>query len=270
VQPIVSWSFEPFKKSRSWRKPELMLACAKQSLLSISRHYSTPIVYTDDIGKYILSILETDCQFDTVLEGCFKNIPTEFWIYPKLLTYSLQNRPYIHFDLDFIVHKQFHERLLSCDIAFQNFEPIKETADAYITDMSNCDLILPDIFNKYHLDKINPPNVGFLLISNMDFNKKYSQAALSIINDNLNYDFSKTNNRYRVNCIIEQQLLGLMLRTCGLTYMPFMDTIGNPRNQYFDHYLGELKNAWATCKELEQHVDTSVKQASAELAKLLS
>ena len=270
IRPIVSWSFEPCKKSRAWRSKELMLACAKLSLLSIAKFYGRPIVYTDIAGQQILCKLTDVCDFDTSLEGCFNNVPLEFWAYPKLLAYSFQNAPYIHFDLDFIVHQKFSDMLLQCDVAFQNFEPINETRHTYITDADTCDLKLPEIFHKYKLDLISPPNVGFLLINDMAFNKKYCDAAIGMVHQNSDADFSKMGDRYRINCIVEQQLLGLMLRKGGVGYMPFMPPTTSPLNHHFDHYLGTLKNAWATQKNLEPHVDASVKAATAQLNQLLS
>ena len=269
IKPIVSWSFEPCKKSSAWQSKQMMLACAKLSLLSIAKHYGRPTVFTDFAGKSILAELTDCCDFDTALEGCFSDVPLEFWAYPKLFTYSLQDKPYIHFDLDFIVHQKFDQQLLSCDVAFQNFEPISETRHTYITDVDNCDLWLPEIFNRYKLDLISPPNVGFLLFNDMAFNKKYCDEAINMVKQNANFDFSKSKDRYRVNCIVEQQLLGLMLRKSGVSYMPFMPPTTSSLNHHFDHYLGGIKNFWATQKNLQPYIDDSVKAAAAKLNSLL-
>lgn len=117
----------------------LFLECAKKSLRSALKQEGVDkvLIYTDKFGKDFLS---SKIDFVYVFNGIenrkdkLKFIIVDydqyeydkrFWNFPKLITYKLQNSPFIHIDFDVVLNEGFLEGVdESCDIYTEKIRTI--------------------------------------------------------------------------------------------------------------------------------------------------
>jgi hypothetical protein len=225
-------------------------------------------MYTDDFGRSVFERLRCECDYE-ITEQWPSDISKELWMFQKLKTYEAQTEPYIHFDLDFIVHQRFPESYLQNPGGFQNIETVSpEEVHVYLFEPHEA-LVLPEVFFKYDLMKVPAYNVGFLFFNDVQFSREYARAAIEMCVQNTpRIDlFPKEPDKY-LTCIIEQQLLGLMAhdRTAGL--QPFLGRRESRLNAYFDHYIGHYKNTWRTKTFLKQYVTPEIQAIAGELDEL--
>jgi len=218
---VATWSFEPWLKSgrdtkQDWHSTSEMLCCAIASINSFERLYSRPVIYTDSLGKEILSELTDKCDFEVVYDNLYDKLPVSLWAYSKVLTYQQQDKPYVHFDLDFIINNKL-DILNDTNVAFQVFEQMvhpdtqERTLDlVYNLGIHNKHYLLPPILQKSSktLDHIKYPNLGIFYINDMGLNKEYTDLATNLVNDNLPLFY--TDKRLHI-CVVEQQTLGILL-----------------------------------------------------------
>jgi hypothetical protein len=247
---VATWSFTPFLESRGsgpWDFTHDMLACSVASIEAIYNIYGKPIIYTDTMGKEILSDLTDKATYINVYDGIYNNLSTNLWAYPKLLTYADQIDTYFHFDLDFIVKKDFGSKF-NCDVLFQVLEPIGRMFDEKrnIHNIYNVSKVghlykLPEIFNKPNRDRISVANLGCLYMNNMKLNRIYTDTALKIVSDNI--DVFNTQPPLHI-CVVEQQTLSLVMDDMPeLTFNTIMSNEWGeyPFNDYFVHFIGPWK-----------------------------
>lgn len=251
---VATWSFEPWLKSgrdskQDWHNTSELLCCAVASIESFNRFYSRPTVYTDSLGYEVLSQLTDSCDFKIVYDNLYDTIPPCLWAYSKILTYQAQTKPYVHFDLDFIIHNKL-DILTDTDVAFQVFE--------YMTDIKTGERTLDEVYNlgkhsQYYklpnilkksvseLDSIGYPNLGIFYISDMELNKQYTDLATNLVKDNLELFY--TNKRLNI-CSVEQQTLGILLHEHPEVNVKTL--LKNHRTDYpfsdnFVHFVGNWK-----------------------------
>lgn len=242
---IATWSFSPWlndKGSSVWHSTVDMLACSVASIESFNKIYGRPTLYTDTLGRNVFSQLTNNCDFVVEYDGIDRLVPNTLWAYSKILTYSKQYDPYLHFDLDFIVHKDLE--LIDCDIAFQSFEHIGGSLErVYNLGRLYQHYKLPSIFprTERELDSILCPNLGFLYMNDMKLNREYTDTAIKLVENNR--ELFKTDKKLHI-CSVEQQTLG-----CVLKYYKKIKSkvlLNNhktdyPFNDYFTHFIGGWK-----------------------------
>jgi hypothetical protein len=218
---VATWSFEPWLNSsrdskQDWHSTSEMLSCFVASIESFNKFYSRPTIYTDSLGQQVLSQLTDKCDFVVAYDNLYDTIPSCLWAYSKILTYQKQNEPYVHFDLDFIIHSKL-DVLEDTDVAFQVFEEMidPKTNDRTLRNVYNLGehskhYKLPNILCKsqQELDKIKCPNLGIFYIKDMELNREYTDLATRLVMDNI--ELFNTNKRLNI-CSVEQQTLGILL-----------------------------------------------------------
>lgn len=260
---IATWSFTPWLNSVGsgpWVQTEDMIACAVASIEAVHDIYSKPVIYTDTLGKEILSNLTNKADFINVYDDVYKNLTTSLWAYPKILTYADQTDTYFHFDLDFICKRHFGSKF-DCDVLFQVYENIGRMYDEnkQIEEIYNLNVVghlykLPDIFHQPDANRLPVANLGCLYMNNKDFNKVYTDTVLKLINDNLEV----FNTRPALNiCVVEQQTFSLLLhQRPDLKSNTIMSNAWGeyPFNDDFIHFLGPWKKKdWTGVVELQNN-----------------
>lgn len=246
MKPIATWSFSPWlhgKGSSVWHTTVDMLSCAVASIESFNKIYGRPTLYTDTLGRNVFSQLTSNCDFVVEYDGIDNLVPPTLWAYSKVLTYSVQRDPYIHFDLDFIVHKQLP--FIDCDIGFQSMEHIVK---GNLTNIYNLGRVfehykLPSIFprTRKELDNVHCPNLGVLYMNNMKLNREYTETAMKLVE--LNKDVLKTEHKLHI-CSVEQQTLGVVLQQHRKTVVKTLlnnHMTDYPFNDNFVHFIGGWK-----------------------------
>lgn len=241
---IATWTFSPWLKDRGsiWQDTTDMLACSVASIESFNKIYGRPTLYTDTLGRNVFSQLTKNCDFIVDYDGIDNLVPNSLWAYSKILTYSKQLEPYLHFDLDFIIHKDFE--LSNFDIAFQSFEHISgQLEKIYNLGQVYKHYKLPSVFprDKKELNSILCPNLGFLYMNDMKLNREYTDTAIKLVESNR--EVFKTDKKLHI-CSVEQQTLGAVLQQYKKLKTKVLLANHNtdyPFNDNFIHFIGPWK-----------------------------
>jgi hypothetical protein len=86
----------------------------KKSIDSAKQKFSNVTIYTNDLS---ISDIFDDVNVEKVDFGTFRPV---FWNYPKLVSYSLQDSPFVHIDFDFILKDELSTEQLQSDIICEN------------------------------------------------------------------------------------------------------------------------------------------------------
>ncbi|MCB0352637.1 MAG: hypothetical protein KDD64_03905 [Bdellovibrionales bacterium] len=118
-KPIIE---NPEKSWAGFSKPEYFWYCWALSLLTVRRHYQSAELYTDSHGMRFIQKLRLPYDNIHVVFDSLEDLRPEFWAYPKLLVFSLQQQPFLHLDTDVFLWKPLPDRLFQCEVFGQNFE----------------------------------------------------------------------------------------------------------------------------------------------------
>lgn len=207
VQTFWSGGKDLLKENFGWTDPQFHLMSWALSCLSLRENYDEVVMNTDSVGYKIFSeILElpyTDVivQYDNL--ACLE----AHWAYPKLLTYSLQNKPFIHVDGDVYLPRRLRPEIEAGALIAQN----KEIGTSYYKGMMDFiksrGLIIPGYLER-ELDKdsILSYNAGVLGGNDIEFIQKYCRAAFELIQTNHLNDSDNKNTNVNHNILFEQIL----------------------------------------------------------------
>lgn len=257
MKPVATWSFDPWFQKTYWKDTQLMVASMRASILSINEFFSKPKIYTDTLTKDVIDHLELNCDVVVAYDNIYQkdNVDLKFWMYTKLLTYQQQKESYFHFDFDFIVHKKIDESYFDTDLSFQHLEEYPN-GQVYLQH-TDYEIFLPEIFYRYDLTKVLYPNLGFLYFRDMNLNQEYCNLAIEMVKRNSTYKFELPKNLF-VNCIVEQQLLGLMIKERSKNYKTFINHRDKSINENFHHYFNNLKNSPIARQNLSPYINRKV------------
>lgn len=267
LKPVATWSFEPWFNNPRWLRTDLMLACCRASVASVAQYMGTrPTIYCDSLTCDILGQLDLDCELLAVYDSVFARdaVDPQWWMYPKLLTYRAQTQPYFHFDLDFVIKDRWPDWVWDSEVGFQNFEQLETLTQFYITGPDEGAMILPDIFRRWRLTAVVPPNLGYVYQRDMEFNKLYADTAIDAVLANRDR-YPDLRGPKEANCVLEQQLLALLLREHKIPCRAFLQDQRDHINRHFHHYIGAWKNQPMAALHLEPLVDDRIRALAREL-----
>jgi len=266
LKPVATWSFEPWFKNSRWLRTELMLACCVASITSVAQYMGRPSIYCDSLTRDVLGELDLDCALLPVYDRVYQRdgVDPRWWMYPKLLTYQAQTEPYFHFDLDFVIKDTWPAWVWDSEVGFQNFEELETLTQFYITGPDEGSMILPDIFSRWRLTAVVPPNLGYVYQRNMAFNKLYAGTAIDAVLANGDR-FPELKYPKEANCVLEQQLLALLLRETKTPCRAFLRDQRDHVNRHFHHYIGSWKNQPLAAQHLEPLVNDRIRALAREL-----
>lgn len=157
------------------------------SCLKFKEHYSEITLYTDQYGKKILGDI-LDLPYTEILTtlDTLNNYDANLWALPKLHTYSLQEKPFIHVDTDVFIWEKFPENKIQSPIFCQNIEdnyPVyQETLDAILTLF---EYVPTEIINSLYKNKrILAFNAGVIGGTDLNFYKELYERAQEMIQSN--------------------------------------------------------------------------------------
>jgi len=81
---------------------ESLLKVFRESLYNSGKFFKEVIVYTDWEGKNFLLSQGIECDYEVIDYDSY-DWNKRFWSFPKLITYSLQEKPFLHIDMDVIL-----------------------------------------------------------------------------------------------------------------------------------------------------------------------
>lgn len=196
MKPIMSFWSVPKKLGieNKWLNDESWYLSWILSVLSITKSYTRPILYTDDagadllVGKMGLEFAEINLNLNDV-----KNVNPHFYSIGKAIAVKNQSSSFIHIDNDCYVWKKIPDEYFSSGVFY-----LRELLSSFDFSQKEryCILHRPDIFSKYiknlpewwnhHLigNQIKAYESGIFGGSNIEFFHEWSDIVLEIIQGN--------------------------------------------------------------------------------------
>lgn len=183
------------ENSFGWLTSQHHLMAWALSCHQLKKFYKEVNLFTDSNGEEILSdtlklpYTNIFCVYDSL--DCHPDL----WAYPKLITYSKQNRPFIHVDGDVVLWKPFSNNLIQSPLIAQNLETGTDYYASLFSTFKSVAHFYP-AYLKSNLFSETPRgfNAGILGGMNLDFFKLLLSEATKIIKRNtdksLNLNFN--------------------------------------------------------------------------------
>lgn len=196
-----------FEDGFGWISPQCHLMSWALSCLCLRENYENVVLYTDSKGYKIFAEQLKLPYTDIIVQYNNLTCPDPHWAYPKLLTYSFQEEPFIHVDGDVYLPNRLNNTIEMSGLIAQN----KEIGSSYYKSMMNNllkkDLIMPS-FLKEELEKesITSYNAGVIGGSDLEFIKEYCHTAFQFIEANHLNDINNRNININNNILFEQIL----------------------------------------------------------------
>lgn len=246
-----------------WLNTNLFFYSCMLSCLKCKQHYEEVSLYTDDLGKELL-INKLEIPYSKVhLElNELKDYPPELWALGKVLTYSLQEKPFIHADTDVFIWDKLPADFLKTDLFAQNLEfnfpKYHEVVEIIHNEFK---AISKDLFSIYSKTKdVYAYNAGIIGGSNLVFFKELKTKVFEIIDANL--DKLHMINVGVLNMVYEQ-MLGFELANQKNLEIKFLKSEMNeafinvmkfhivPIKETYIHTVGYAKKSLVMCEQLK-------------------
>lgn len=207
-----------------WNHPQYHLMSWALSCLSLREHYDNVVFYTDSNGYKILIELLKLPYTDVLVQYDDLQCPDIHWAYPKMLTYSLQQEPFIHVDGDVHLPHRLNASIESGGLIVQNIEMGTQYYKNMMDDLLQRGYRMPEFLHKVLMRDIIPSyNAGFLGGSDLDFIQEYCEIAFQFIEDNDLLDFHSRNLNVNNNLLFEQTLFAALVEERGKKVTSVLD-----------------------------------------------
>jgi hypothetical protein len=265
-----------------WHNANFFLYSCLLSCLKFKEHYGNVELFTDNYGKKLLvDTLDLPySEVNTSLET-LQNYPPELWALGKILTYSLQNEPFLHADTDVFIWKKLPENFTNGALFAQsiehNFPKYKEVLDIIQRDFKN---IPPVLFQKYHsTGVIEAFNAGVIGGQNTEFFKDLSHLVFGLIDANLDQINKVSVGDFNM---VFEQMLGLnLVREKGLEVKFLKHTMDAafteamkfhivPAKEYYIHTVGYAKKSLQVCEQIQARLQYEYPKQFEQLNALIS
>lgn len=219
-------------------------------------------LYTDSVGKLLISNLGLAVDKIHVVYDDF-NYPHPLWVASKLLTYSVQEEPFIHIDLDAYLWSPLPNRLADAAVITQNSEedwPSYIKVAAYLKQNAKW---VPD-FIRAHWEvnptKVYAVNAGAYGGNDLDTIHTVSNLALETMNHldnkvmftNLLLTHKDTNSIFwSFPILLEQYYMGVY---CEQHNIDSRYILSNEEAPYFTHLMAESKRNFQNTSNLKKKV----------------
>lgn len=263
-KPFLSNSKDPNSRFKGgWLNEKYFYFSMALSCLKFKELYGEVNLYTDSKGEFIVN-KTLGISYSNFI-NCFDSLEhtnEKLWALPKLYSYSVQNKPFIHADTDIFIWEKFPEELINTPIFCQNIEenfPIYSEALEEI--LTLFDWIPAELINSlYKHKKILAFNAGIIGGTDLDFFKKLLSLSKKFINKNEHF-FNKIDVGI-FNMIYEQQLGYAIANKKEINPKPFFNNIDSnftplvnfPLAAFhtkYIHAIGFAKKSIYACEQIE-------------------
>lgn len=246
-----------------WLSASFFFYSCLLSCLKFKQHYGEVSLYTDDFGKELL-IDKLEIPYSKVFLdlNAIEKYPPELWALGKIMTYSLQDTPFIHADTDVFVWDKLPERLLEADLLAQNFEfnfpKYREVLEMALQQFQNFSKELFPFYSQ--TNDVFAFNAGIIGGNNTSFFKEFKTRVFQIIDDNLE-NLEKID--LGVFNMVYEQMLGFELANAKQIEVRFLKPKMNeaftnvmkfhlvPVKENYIHTVGYAKKSIEMCEQLK-------------------
>jgi hypothetical protein len=256
----------PLNSSLGFLSPEFHWMSWCLSCLQLNRLHGSVDLFTNELGKEVLiNQLKLPYQNVTVLNT---EDPQNIWSKNKIITYSLQEKPFIHVDGDVFLWNKLNSNLLASGLVVQNIESCHRFYKAIVDEMLQHGISFPEVVNNGMLHKnISSCNAGIIGGNDLAFFKEYTKLSLDFIESNFD-KLTKTKNK-DVNMVPEQLFFYILSKiqkkeinclfqdpTTSMSYPGIVNFIDVPHQTKFVHMLGKYKKNKEACTMLAKRLRT--------------
>ncbi|MDR2233476.1 MAG: hypothetical protein LBE56_10180 [Tannerella sp.] len=256
---------DPFHDKFGWVSPEYHLMGWAFSCLQLNKIYGNITLYANSPGAQLLIDTLQLPYTDVILaHDNLTLIHPALWALPKIYTYSLQERPFLHIDGDVFLFSPFDSNFLEGELIAQNVE--METENYYTP--SKKGIMRHFVFFPSCVKKdfesgspIKCCNAGVLGGHNILFFSEYASLAFEYINKNQNKLQNIKVDSF--NVFFEQHLFYALAKEKNIPvnvlfkgifddrgYKYFGDFHDVPFNRNYLHLLGDFKRDEYTCIQM--------------------
>lgn len=255
---------DPYKDGCGWVKPEYNAMSWALSCLQLKKVYGNVTLYANKpAASFLLDELHLPYENVVIFPESYILPHPGLWALPKIWTYSLQQKPFLHIDGDVFLFDKLSEDLVSGDVVGQNIEVATEYYTSMQREIEEHFTYFPDVVkNDFAMDEpIRAINAGILGGNDIELFKEYTAEALRYIDRNTQHFPVVTVDHF--NVFFEQHLLYVMamekhsniklkyndiIEDKGYSYIGnIMDT---PRYRDYVHLLGHFKKDEFTCQKM--------------------
>lgn len=268
MKVVATWCSQPWLAGYGgkWVDQVYMFAAAKAAIHYAHKHFGRPLIYTDTLGKKILSSITDLADYEVCYDKLHTKTHRSLWAYAKILTYEAQKQPYLHFDLDFLFLEHPDPKMFMCDAMFQNIEALsaKEYDIYYGAKKYMNTFKFPDVFNVPRLESVPTPNMGCVYIRDMDLNREYTSTVKQFVEDNKEMWSLPVRPHM---CIVEQQIMGLVMHRRQTRFETLLPIGATPFTENVVHFMGAAKKLKKYLCVLDSWVTNDIKQLATYLIK---
>lgn len=192
------------------------------------------------IDKYNLPFDEVKCELDSLDE-----LDPDLWAYAKIVSYSLQDEPFIHIDNDVIIWEQLPDQFLTAPLGFQNREDLSSFV-GYNKSLKQVQFAVPKEIQD------NPPkfayNCGVVLANDLLFIKVWKSLVDQFLrNVKLFLDNQPNVSKHDKNHLFEQYFVSALIeatkhhKDIGLLFPNFENEDWRYPSFGYTHLWGEAK-----------------------------
>jgi hypothetical protein len=204
------------------------------------KYFSSLELVTDDYG-YDLLINKLRLPFDNVRVELnnLDHINNRLWAYGKLISYKIQDEPFMHLDHDVFWTSPIPDKILDADIFSQGIEDGGYFEKVYTKQLLQMEgHKLPENW----IDVKRAYNCGIFGGKNLDFIKEYVGGAIEIANI-INDPLFHINDEY--NIIYEQYYLSCVSEKTGVNIISLLSDEDKDKDEAtlygYTHFLAQKK-----------------------------
>ena len=196
--------WNPSKNGAGFNSIEDFLCCFSLSVNVSLQHFYSIEVYTDSWGKELISKLDLPIIVNNELD-CLEDVPTEFWAYSKIYSYSRQRVPFIHIDNDAILWDGIPDNMQDKSFVFQSRETFGK---------SSCyEKAINSVLNILPMEKTVKYGYNAGVFGSSDFNiiKEYESIAYKYITENKDFILNNVSYMLGQNILFEQYFIAYLI-----------------------------------------------------------
>lgn len=266
AQTFWSAKKDTLKDSYGWYSPVHHIQSWVLSSNLLRKYYSEVELYTDKSGyELLIAKLKLPYTKVHVVLDDLNNYDPNLWALPKIYTYSLQEKPFIHIDGDVFIWEKFSNELTNSDLITQN----KESATQYYQNIwdkleNNLSYFPEEIIRDREANKeIKAYNAGIFGGNNLNFIKEYSKRAFDFVDRNISRlekisitDFNIFFEQYLFYCLSKELRVGCLFDEVieDNGYKGFGNFEDVPKTKSYLHLLGTYKRDLKTCEKMSKQL----------------
>jgi len=247
-----------------WLAPEYNFMSWALSCLQLRTYYENVVLHCDTASARML-IDTFGLPYTNVVTSLdqLSDCHCQLWAVPKILSYSLQQKPFLHIDGDVYIWKAFDTDLLAGGLIAQNMECATMYYESKIKDLDAHFQYYPEVISAERSagNKLYAYNAGILGGHDLNFFQEYTQEAFRFVEYNKQHlskispvDFNIFFEQYLFYCMARRQHKRVSVLFNGLIedngYKGFGDFAEVPHNKRYLHLIGAYKRDAGVCRNL--------------------